>query len=149
MNHVANAFALIASLSTAAIANEPPLVVAGWTLGDPPSPTDNGSRTVGQISKTASGVTITYVAFDSADGDGGSIATDFAATTTCRDQWYGARLTFDDPALAPEAAVRSEVHDAFVKYAQKCGAPPIGESTLMQGFGDAFHALGLRAATAK
>jgi hypothetical protein len=134
--------ALLASLGVAAMAQGRSEVVAGWTLADPATAVDNGSNTVAQISKTASGVTVTYVTF--AKGEGGSVSTDFPATKSCRDQWFGARLIFDDPAVKPADVVRREIHDAFLKFAAKCGAAPVTEAALMAGFGEAFAAANAR-----
>lgn len=123
--------------ATAAMA-QPLDAAGGWTLGDPATPTDNGSATVVQLSKTAPGVTITWVAF--AAGEGGSVSVDFAAIRTCRDQWFGARLTFDDPAVKPEATVRAQIHESFESFRKECGAPPVAETAVMAGFGEAFAA---------
>lgn len=135
------------SLIASAGAERPGRVSGGWTLGKPAVPTDNGSATVVQLGKTAAGVTVTYVAF--AASEGGTTAVDFVATKRCRDQWFGARVSFDDPSVAHEAAVRGEIHEAFVKFRAKCGAPPIAETTLMTGFGPAFAAADKQAAAAR
>lgn len=119
-------------------------VVAGWTIGDPPSPTDNGSTTVVQIRKTAPGVEVTYVAF--AGSEGGTISVDFAARAKCRDQWFGARFTFDDPEVKDEVDVRGQIHEAFGKYIAKCGAPATPEGDVMRGFSEAFAAVEKRIA---